>query len=676
MEARIGNLHSALRLPPRVRLPPRARLPSVTGSPDTGRMDFRSRIRAAATDRVNWILVAVFVAGAAYYLWTAGTSYPLELNAAVTDPYNLLANAFLHFHVSVGRPPAGLLKLPEPYDPVANSFFQLHPTKIHDFALYHGKLYITWAPAPVIVLLVPMHLLGFEPCTSLTAAIFAITGLAFVLGALRVVLRQLGRVPLWMCASAALALTLSTVVPYILRRPEVYEETIAAGFCFAAIAVYLALSALLDRRTSLRRLAVMSLCFGLAVGSRPPLVFSAVVLLPVFLLLRRSRPDRGLLIALAAPIGVCLALLALYNVVRFGGPLDVGTKYALAGFNQYTAHFADPAYVAPGAWYYLASPPRLSILFPFVNLAPPPESYPGALPADYQAFELTGGLLPMAPIALFLGALPWIWRRRPNLLGRLGSPLLLLAGAGVAAVLFLSYEFYATTERYEVDFATLFLLPALAAWLALSVGLRGSGRRLAVRIGGALLVVWGCFAGLAVGFTGSSALLQINYPGTWSKLESLSSPLSVAATELLGRPVLAEVNAAKVIQMAPVTYTRLTAPTTAFGLAVNERAELTIVSPGSSTAVLTANLTPVVVTAGGASVSKNPIVLLVSGPRHASSSYTIPPGTAPGRIRLHLALGIDHVLLRVAPGPASAAEPAVPSAPKALVFANLSLSDG
>ena len=639
-------------------------------------MRLPDRVRALAADRVSLALGAVFFAGAAFYLWTAGTSYPLVLNGSQTDPYNLLASTFLHFHISVGRPPAGLLKLPEPYNPVANSTFQLHPTKIHDFALYHGKLYLTWGPAPVIVLFVPLHLLGLGPSTSLGAAIFAIAGLGFALAALRVVLRRLRRVPLWMCALAALAVALSTVVPYVLRRPEVYEEAISAGFCFAMAGVWLALSALLDRRTAWWRLALMSLCFGLAVGSRPTLVFSAVVLLPVYLALRPTRPNRALLLALGAPLGVCLVLLALYNQVRFGSPLEVGTKYALAGFDQYTAHFADPSYVTPGAWFYLLAPPRLSILFPFVNLAPPPESYPGVLPSNYQVFELTGGLLPMTPIVVFLGALPWVWRRRPKLLGSGALALLLLAGAGLAAVLFLSYTFYATTERYAVDFSALFLLGALAAWLALSVDLRGR-RRLAVRIGGGLLAAWGCFTGLAIGFTGSANLLAANYPATWAKLESISSPLSVAGAALLGRPVLAEVNAAKVIKATPVTYTSVNASTTAFALEVGEQAELTIISPGGETAELTAGMTPAVAIPNGANPSKSPVTLLVRGPGHTSHAYTIQPGSAERRIPVRLSLGDrpPHAPRGGRPG-GGRASPRAHATQQALVFTNLSLAGG
>ena len=444
MEARISQLRSAVRLP--------------------------ARVRAVAMDRVNLALGAVFLLGAAFYLWTAGTSYPLALNGgSQSKPYNLLATTFLHLHLSVGRPPAGLLKLPEPYNPVANSTFQLHPRDIHDFALYHGKLYITWGPTPVIVLYIPLRLLGLEPSTSLTAAIFAVVGLGFALAVLRVVLRQLGRAPLWMCALAALALALSSVVPFTLRRPEVYEDAITSGLLFC------------DGRHLARRLgAARAAGVAETPGACEPLLrprgrrapdargggAGARPRLPV---VPGDSPRRGLLIALLAPIGVCGLLLALYNQVRFGSPLEVGTKYALAGFNQHTAHFGDASYVAPGAWYYLLAPPRPSILFPFLRIAPPPESYPGTPPANYQSFELTAGLLPMAPILVFLGALPWIWRRRPKLLGSLGTPLLILAGAGAFALLFLSYEFYATTERYEVDCAPLFLLGALAAWLALAV---------------------------------------------------------------------------------------------------------------------------------------------------------------------------------------------------------------
>jgi hypothetical protein len=622
---------------------------------------------------VNLALGVVFVLGAAFYLWTAGTSYPLVLDGSQTDPYNLLATAFLHLHLSVGHPPAGLLKLAEPYNPVANSPFQLKPHDIHDFALYHGKLFLTWGPAPVIVLLVPLHLLGLEPSTSLTAALFAIAGLGFALATLRVVLRQLGSRTLWMCVLAALTLTLSSVLPFILRRPEVYEEAIAGGYCFVMAGIWLAASALVDRRASPVRLVLMSLCFGLAAGSRPTLGLGALVLVPVYLSLRHTRPRRGLLVALAVPVGVCLLLLALYNQVRFGSPLEVGTKYALAGINQYTARFGDLSYLLPGAWFYTVAPPRPSILFPFLALAPPPVSYPAGLPANYQPFELTGGLLPMTPILLFLGALPWIWRRRPAWLGSAGSLLLILAGAGVVILAFLAYDFFATTERYEVDFATLLLLGALAAWLALSEKVRGRRRRL-VQIGGGLLAVWGCVTGLATSFVGYADLLAVNHPATWSKLESIGSPLSRAIAAVAGGPVLAEVNASKLFQAPTASYTSLESSTKTFAAGVGEQVGLTIVSPDNREAALVARMIPGIVTAGGARASRSNAGLLVGGPGLASVTYAIPAGGTEVHIRVRLRGGINHLDLAALAAPASGTKPAAPVSSQLLVVENLSLA--
>ncbi|MGH2855199.1 MAG: hypothetical protein ACRDLF_13515 [Solirubrobacteraceae bacterium] len=646
MEGRITHLRSTVRLPARARL--------------------------LAVDRVNVALGVVFVLGAVFYLWTAGTSYPLALNSSKVDPYNQLATAFLHLHLSVGRPPAGLLKLSEPYDPVANSPFQLKPKLIHDFALYHGKLFLTWGPAPVVVLLVPLHLLGLEPSTSLTAALFAIAGLAFALAALRVVLRQLGNRTLWMCTLAAFTLALSSVLPFTLRRPEVYEEAITGGFCFAMAGIWLALSALVDRRASPRRLVLMSLCFGLAAGSRPTLGLTALVLVPVYLSLRRTRPLRALRVALLAPFGGCLLLLAAYNQARFGNPLEVGTKYALAGINQHAAHFGALSYVWPGAWYYLLSPPRPSVLFPFLQLAPPPVSYPATLPANYEAFELTGGLLPMAPFLVFLAALPWLWRRRPKLLGALGVPLLLLAGAGAAILLFLSYEFFATTERYEVDFATLLLLGALTAWLALSGDLRGA-RRWVVRIGGALLATWGCLTGLAISFTGYANLLAVNHQPVWEKLESVTSPLSEAIAAVSGGPVLAEVNATKIFQAAPVSYTSIESPVKAFGLSPGEPAGLTIVSPNTREAALVVRVVPGVAAGSGATPSGTAAGLLVRGPGSASVTYTIPPSGEQMRIPVRLAGGTNRLTLTSLGAPAGT-KSKVPVSREVLVIASLSLS--
>src|ERR1700722_19217487 len=121
-----------------------------------------SSLRAFAVDRVGVALGVVLLLSGAFYVWTAASTLPLSLHGGHADAYNQLANAFLHLHLSVGRAPAGLLALAEPYNPAKNIIYQrltgvLH-LGIHDFALYHGRLYLAWGPAPVVVLLVPLHL--------------------------------------------------------------------------------------------------------------------------------------------------------------------------------------------------------------------------------------------------------------------------------------------------------------------------------------------------------------------------------------------------------------------------------------------------------------------------------------------------------------------------------------
>jgi hypothetical protein len=610
-------------------------------------------------DRVTLSLTAVLVVGAVFYLWTAATTSPLTLGGNQSDYYNSLATAFLHLHVSIGAAPPGLIHLANPYDPAQNAPYQ---AAYHDLSLYHGRFYLDWGPTPVVVLLAPLHLLGLAASPSLTVAIFSIAGLAFALGAVRTLLDKVGGVPIWIAILAAFVLACATSVPFLLRRPAVYEEAISAGFCFTMAGLMIAVRVIAQRRASLGPLLIMSLCFGLAAGARPPLIAVALVMVPVYLGLRGTRPDRQLLAALAAPFAACVALLLAYNYARFGNPLEVGQSYNLAGYDPRTARLGRAAYVVPNLWYYLLSPPRPTILFPFLALAPPPLTYPLSASAGNPTREITGGLFAMTPLLVFAFALPWLRLRRPRALGALANPLLIAAGAGLFVLLFLSFEFFGSTERYEVDFAGVFLLAALAAWFALSAGAPGP-RRKAIRVIGGVLAVWGCLTGIAISFTGYYNLLRAEHPGTWSTLQDLTSPISTGVSMLAGHPVLAEVQAPNVARISGVRLTSLGAGVESFSLPPGAQAQLTIVSPDRRQAALVAALS----TAPGSSVS-----VQVSDASSRAHSYTL-PGNGLVRVPVQLKLGINRVRLVQQAGPTSHANPAaVPQ--QALTVTSLTLA--
>jgi hypothetical protein len=443
-----------------------------------------------------------------------------------------------------------------------------------------------------------------------------------------------------------------------LARPAAYEEAISGGYCFAMAGVWLAIRALADRRASLTRLALMSLCVGLAAGSRPTLALTAVVLVPVYLSLRAFHPRRQLLAALTIPFAACVLLLLAYNQARFGSLLEVGTNYQLNGVPPNVTHLDDLSYLAPGLWFYGVNAPRITALFPFIVLTPPPTAYPGSLPGLYRVVEPTGGLLTMAPIVVFLAALPWIRRRRSGSLGRLACPFLLLAGAGSACALFLAYTFYAATERYEVDFTTLLLLGALAAWLALSSGARRRRRRLA-RIGGGLLASWSCVAGLAISFTGYYNLLATTHRGIWKTLQDIGSPISRTIAVVEGRPVLAEVTGVE----TPEVF-------------AGKNKELVIVSPDTRTAGLEVDWVPAVKRGAELVSPSDGSTVRIRGPGNAASVHRIRSGGEVLRIPVHLSPGVNRVTITPLPIRPSPAGPAIPISAQLLYVESLWLEDG
>jgi hypothetical protein len=623
-----------------------------------------ARVRSLASDRETVALVAVFLLGAVFYFWRANYAEPLALHGGRDNPYNQLADAFLHLHLWVVHVPAAALGPGNPYNPEQRSAFL---SAFSDYSLYGHYLYIEWGPAPVLTLLVPLHLLGFEPSASVVTMPFAIAGLGFALATLKVILRRIGNVRLWVCVLAALTLMCASVMPYVVRFPLVYYEAVAGGYCFAMAGLWLGASAVTDRRSSLWRLALMSLCIGLATGSRPTLGLLALLFVPVYIALRGARSSRGLLVALLAPFAVCVLLLAAYDQARFGNPLQYGTEYQINGISTYTAHFGELGYLSPGLWAYLIAPPRLSVLFPFLLINYPQVSYPLALPAHYISIsEETGGLLSTAPIAVLLVALPWLWRRRPALLGSLAPFLLAMVGAGLAIMAFLAFEFYTSSERYETDYMSLLLFAGLATWLALSSVAKGHRGRL-IRVGGGLLAVWSCAAGM-----GASYQEIEKHFGTWRALVDLGSPLSTVIATVAGHPVLAEVDAGN-SKRSPLSYSNIGTEVNGFWLTASNHADVTIVSPGASEDALVAN-----VSAGPALRAGEPLEIRVDGPGRASRVYQLPSAGERARIPVRLDRGVNQIVLSAVggtPSPTGSAEPES-EAHAVMSFANFTLAGG
>jgi hypothetical protein len=490
------------------------------------------------------VLAPILLVSLLFYTWTGTTEtanpFATGYLAKREDPYNQLTDAFLRGHLSLTeRPPAGLISLKDPYDSAQNGYWS---GLYHDLVLYKDRFYLTWGPTPVVTLLLPWRILhvGVMP-VNVGVIIYCWLGLLFSIALLCLLVdRYLPRTSRWQLGMGAAALALGNVAPFLLRRPDVYELAISSGYCFMMSGAYLLASGGLDAPRRRWKLALGSLSIGLAFGGRPDLVFGGLLLVALLAyVVRKERVSgRADILRWAAPIlGPCAAVVALvlaYNYARFGSLFQNGTSYQLAGGIEVSK---IPMYefttFAPNLYNYLIAPARWTLAFPYISLPPPPD-YPWGLPSFYQR-ELTGGLLTTTPIVLALiPAIPLLARRG---LRELRIVMLSLLTVGALTLFFLTIVLPGTTMRYEADYASLFLIPALLGWFALT---SGRGRRVKAVLG-ALLILYGCFVGTAISLSGYYDGLRTAHPRMYWDLARLASPLPTAAAMILGHPVIARV---------------------------------------------------------------------------------------------------------------------------------------
>jgi tetratricopeptide (TPR) repeat protein len=298
--------------------------------------------------------------------------------------------------------------------------------------------------------------------------------------------------------SGILALGLATGVPILLQRADVCEVPISCAYACQMLTLAALWRALHRPAQAGRWLALGSLAYGLAVGSRPSVLFGGVaLLLPIAAVWQESRragagaasagPGRlvRLVLAAAVPLLLCGLGLALYNYLRFHNPLEFGEHYQLAGDRQDTAQHFSLRYLWFDFRVYFLEPVHWSSHFPFVRqITSPP------LPSGHHVIEDPFGILPSIPFVLLALAAPLAIVGRPPAaratLGRWAGAVALLFG-NTAIVMDV---FYGSCSRYEIEFLPLLLLLAVIGIFSLDrVLVRRPAWRLGARCGwGALLV--------------------------------------------------------------------------------------------------------------------------------------------------------------------------------------------
>lgn len=500
-------------------------------------------IRTRQPLRVPVGIAAIVLLILAYYLWTAGTNgapfitrvspeyYSNHLNDEIyperkTDHYgfyNLLSDAFLSGKLSIPvEPRPELLALENPYDHALNVAYALH-----DATLYKGKYYLYFGPVPSIILFIPARLLfGVKITEPFACAIFSFAAFGI---AILILCRVLKRFPVpanpWLLLASILALGLSNSMPYLLRRPIVYEVAITGGMCFSLLGIWLFLGGW--RQTpGLLTDTLASLSWGLAVGCRAIYIVCGGILfigwLRMILQTKPIRPGRAILagIALGAPFATSIFLLGLYNYLRFGSWTEFGFSYQLTGpYVIEDGTYYRLANTIPGAFLSLFTMPEVTFTFPFLQLNS--GNYPWSPPRGYLSIEPMGGLFAMIPITLCLFALAWNRVRRV-----IGAQIFAVSGMGFCIFAFEVFMFPAVTMRYQADYVFPLLIGALLIWLYLD-GIFSSGApRRIVRTWGLFALAAGIAMHIAVGFSGYYKLFMRSHPQTFFSIAEAFSPLS------------------------------------------------------------------------------------------------------------------------------------------------------
>lgn len=444
------------------------------------RIGERQKTVVSETD-ASWAHYAIWGAVCAVFLgivfWIADLGAVIE-KWQHQDPkesyYNLLVQGFDagQLNLKMEVPPA-VAKLRDPYEPTVDPAALVN---VVDLSYYKGKLYLYFGVTPVLVLFWPYAILtGHYLSDKVAVAIFF--GLSF--GVATVLMLALRRryfpqtgdwVPVASVAALGTALALTL-------RGSIYEASTISGFAFVMLALAGIWQALDKPQKGARWVWLASLAYGLAVGSRPSLVFGVMILLVPAVQAWRQASRAGsrqkiwpLLVAAVVPAMLIGSGLMLYNDLRFGNPLEFGWHYLLnTDIRAMAAQQFNLHYLWFNVCYYFFGPIGWNWHFPFLQQVPLPPLPSGH---DPGARDVCGGIVNIYPALLLALAAPLAWRGRPELSALrwfAGAVFLLFVICALTVCLYMSIS-----SRYALDFLPPLIVLAMMGILGLDRALANS----------------------------------------------------------------------------------------------------------------------------------------------------------------------------------------------------------
>ena len=350
--------------------------------------------RPAALKNTAMALTAVLVVAATVMTWVSmfdqtgavSTGWQNERGNQITQE---IVDAFRAGQVHLlDTPSKELLEMENPYDWSARS--ALGVSAKWDHLLFEGKYYSYYGIAPVLLLYLPYNLItGYYFPVAESILLFGGLGIIFLTLLFLEFAKLFGKkIPNSMLIATLVILQLSSGVWYNFVYDNFYEIAQASGFMFTCAGFFFLLRSRIigEGKVNHLHLTLATVCLSWAVLCRPTLALYCIVacIFIVFGFVKRrgevkeALPDVGsvrkkalrsaavkYLLAALTPFVLIGGIQVIYNVARFGNPLDFGIQYSLT-INDFTRSQYHTDFVMIGIFNFLFAFPRIQPEFPYV----------------------------------------------------------------------------------------------------------------------------------------------------------------------------------------------------------------------------------------------------------------------------------------------------------------------
>ena len=378
------------------------------------------------------------------------------------DIYNkYLVDAILEGKANISiEPSEELKKLENPYDPNQREDIEYS----FDTAYYDGKYYVYFGMVPAILMFVPFKLLtGMYLPTSIGTFLFiSLSLMTSTILIIQIYKRWFKKIPFSLLFIFIITTWISGLYIWNTWRMWVYELTLMAGYFLVQLGLIWMLMATKDsQKVHLKYVFLSCLAMALAVGCRPTLVLTSILLVPfLYQIIKqayKSKTLKNALLCIMIPYILVAIPLMGYNYARFGNIFEFGAKYQLTvvDVTDLSERYKD---IPKGLYQYLLEPPHLKGEYPYIYTDYSQEGYTsnyynGGIVCGILFFNLT-----------MIGCIFWYkyYKKAKDFIFK--GLLILLPSVGIVMCM-LNVYMGGTIQRYAVDFFWMFSVLAMLIWL-------------------------------------------------------------------------------------------------------------------------------------------------------------------------------------------------------------------